>query len=412
MGLDEALLVLELSAVPDEQQGRRAYLRQVKRFKPDSDPVNFRRVREAYETLQRHWATASALEGEEASAEASAPIASGSDASAPPSTEARRPSTPPLPSIAVVPRGAGSPGEPSPVDDEDGSFGDDSPDFDLGPAWSNDFAQLLDEGEYTRAAALFQLHLNADVVPESDLELGYQLVLQLEGLGHREQAAELRGAVDAYLERNALEPELLRHRAGWRAALLAELDGERQHLSGRIWSLLALTAAGFVNAPDTNATLTLVAQQEMTWRERDRFRERSPNLEQILAAAENRPKTKPSWFSIVFPLLLFVSAVVPSVTRSCSEASRTPAVSELQGATAALIAMADIVGEQATSSSARALARALNAKDCRSAWELLRRTEARVVRTSSRGRLDPLLAKVHQQVQAQCPAGQESEPPP
>lgn len=51
MTIQDALNVLEIERDVTPQQARRAYLRKVKRFKPERDPEGFRRVREAYDIV-------------------------------------------------------------------------------------------------------------------------------------------------------------------------------------------------------------------------------------------------------------------------------------------------------------------------------------------------------------------------
>lgn len=347
MNLEEALLVLELPAIPVEQQARRAYLRQVKRFKPDHDPVQFRRIREAYETLQAHYAITASLRAELEPAmmkeapppgigiEAAGAAESSSSLVEPPTSGMA------LACTSTAAHGTTSVDEAAGVEvrSPDGFLGSpehDTDQDDVEQLCDDDLHQLLATGDYLGAAERCRDLLVSDMVPDWELDLTYRLVLQLEGLGRSDRAAELLEALTGYLERHDLEPDFLRDRAGWRAALLGEVNIERKYLSKRIWKLLALTAAGFDESPEANFKLTLVAGQELTWRERDAFHARSPNLGAILRAAEGgAPTSSRSPAFTLFLSLAFAAYWAIRMTGSCDE--ETPKAEPRQGVSSAAI---------------------------------------------------------------------------
>jgi hypothetical protein len=312
--LEEAFAELgtERGATPDEV--RRAYLRLVKKRKPESDPDGFRRLREAYELL-RHIGQAGAGVWVRTGAGAVIRV---------PAPETRPPSRPPQAEAAPAP-------DPVPVE------------VDATPNLVAQSVRLVAQDKLVEAAeTLMRLYDAARVdttIATPHPGLTVDLLLRLHERDAVETAAALQDGFKRWLDTTGDEVHLVREALAARWAVCVELSRLPRTLSPEVRAVMARTAltgnfdAALRQLHDLRATNAFKARADA-----DLLRARPGGLGVQLANALARPvrqETKRSsvrpW-AIIAPILFALSGL--GRTMSCSSSS-TPedvpaAVSQFQ----------------------------------------------------------------------------------
>lgn len=312
MDVEQALSALGVSAVPDAQSLRRAYLRKVRAHSPERDPEGFGRVRDAYDFLRhRTWLW-----------EPSAPMASDVQGAPPPPA-----ADPPL---ANEPSGPELVLERSPSwEPRDTARQEDAPArHELFEKWIEVHdAQALDDPERTARVMieLFDARLLDSETPLPAPEATFAVILALVERDSSRTAAELLSAFEARSRRDGVSPYAFSPATAARHKLIRELIALRGLAPRRLTRLLArmireerpllpsdaeeaalLVGPGFREAFAARAPTLFAAAQPVLFKP-------SPK------SAARQGLTRVGWW-VMFAVVLHVLRMVPN----CTSTARSP----------------------------------------------------------------------------------------